>query len=74
MASASEIIDRLGGTSAVATAFDVTPSTVHGWRVHNSIPKWRRNGLLSLAADKGVLLADHDFPTPAERVTRSKAA
>lgn len=38
--SASEIIDRLGGTTAVAKIFEIESPSVSEWRV-NGIPKAR---------------------------------
>lgn len=37
---ASTIIDRLGGTTAVAKLCDVKPPSVHQWRA-DGIPKYR---------------------------------
>lgn len=37
---ASAVIDRLGGTSAVAKICDIKPPSVHEWRL-NGIPKAR---------------------------------
>lgn len=37
---ANTVIDRLGGTSAVAKICECKPPSVHGWRVHG-IPKAR---------------------------------
>lgn len=74
MATASEIIDTLGGTSAVAAALKLShPSVVHGWRRFNSIPEWRQAALLALAVEKKVPLAATDFPTPDERIPRRAA-
>lgn len=39
-AYASAVIDRLGGTSAVARIFDIRPSSVHQWRI-DGLPKAR---------------------------------
>lgn len=74
MATAPQIIDALGGTSAVAAALSLTPSTVHSWRVTNSIPAWRQATLLELALKKGVTLAATDFPPPEERVSKVRDA
>ncbi|RWA55314.1 hypothetical protein AU476_07340 [Cupriavidus sp. UYMSc13B] len=37
---ANTVIDRLGGTSAVAKICEITAPSVHGWR-ENGIPKAR---------------------------------
>lgn len=39
-AYANAVIDRLGGTSAVARIFDIRPSSVHQWRI-DGLPKAR---------------------------------
>lgn len=74
MLTASDIIDRLGGTSTVAAALDVTPSVVSSWRSSKGhVPHWWREALAGLPASdpaKRVTLAD--FP-PRERVSRVRA-
>jgi hypothetical protein len=60
--TASDIIDRFGGTSAVAQLLDAPVSTVHSWRIKNSIPEWRQEKILQLAVAKGVELSTADFP------------
>lgn len=54
MQTVDQFIDALGGTVAVATALDLTPSTVSSWKASGSIPKWRIDGLRQLAALKKV--------------------
>lgn len=56
MMTATEIIKKLGGTVQVATALDLTPSTVSSWKKSGNIPKWRMDGVQRLAAEKGVTL------------------
>jgi hypothetical protein len=53
--TASQIIDLLGGTVAVAEGIGAPPSTVSSWKV-NGIPDWRKAALEMLAARKGVTL------------------
>lgn len=38
---ASEIIERLGGTTAVARLFEIEPPSVSEWKRRNEIPKAR---------------------------------
>lgn len=54
MKNATEIIDALGGTTAVARALNLTPSTVSSWKQSGSIPKWRMPGVEALAAELGA--------------------
>lgn len=58
--SDSEIIDRLGGTAAVARICDIKPPSVSGWR-ENGIPQARRQFLELLRPDVfGQPLAEPD--------------
>jgi hypothetical protein len=47
----SEIIDKLGGTTAVAAIFEIEPPSVSEWRI-NGIPKPRRQTLALLFPKK----------------------
>jgi hypothetical protein len=38
---AATLIERLGGTSAVARLLDEPVSTVQSWKKKNRIPRWR---------------------------------
>lgn len=58
MQTIGQFIVDLGGTVAVANALDLSPTTVSSWKSANSIPKWRRDGLLKLAAKKSVPVPD----------------
>ena len=63
--SASELIDRLGGTFKTAELFDLAPPSVSEWRARNCIPKAR---LMYLR------LARPDIFQPAPRETPSREA
>jgi hypothetical protein len=65
--TASDIIDKFGGTSALARLLDLNASTVDSWRSWNRIPKWRQPRILELAIDHGVRLSTSDFPLPEQR-------
>ena len=56
MNTATDIVTALGGTSKLAKALDLTPSTVSSWKTNGSIPKWRMEKIEALAALKGVNL------------------
>jgi hypothetical protein len=58
----SEIIERFGGTSALATALGAPISTVDSWKRTNYIPAWRQRHVLELAFEQGVNLSATDFP------------
>lgn len=66
--TAKEIVDRLGGVTAVAKELGVPLTTVSSWGRFNQIPPWRQPKLLELANATNVLLATTDFPQPDERV------
>lgn len=61
MRTVSDIIEELGGTSAVAQALALTPSTVSSWKSSGRVPGWRRAGLLQVAVSKNVRLSDADL-------------
>lgn len=58
METIDKIIERLGGTVAVAAGLDLTPSTVSSWRQTGSIPLWRRPALIAFAAGIGQPLTE----------------
>ena len=61
--SASEIIDRIGGTTAVAVLCGISPQAVSQWRKSRIPPAWRRF-LLVVRAD---LFSDEVDSTTCER-------
>jgi hypothetical protein len=66
--TARQIIESLGGTTAVAKAVGAPITTVNSWVRVNQIPSWRQTKLLELATASNVTLATTDFPAPEERV------
>ncbi len=60
---ANTVIDRLGGTSAVAKICDIKPPSVHEWR-ENGIPKARQQ-FLRLAYPHAFEGLDTPQPEPA---------
>ncbi|AQW32699.1 hypothetical protein ACEQ38_16965 [Ralstonia syzygii subsp. celebesensis] len=65
---ANTVIDRLGGTSAVAKICDIKPPSVHGWR-ESGIPKARLQ-FLRIAYPK----AFEDLPPGVESSAEQAAA
>ncbi|KVF81828.1 hypothetical protein WJ22_13040 [Burkholderia vietnamiensis] len=59
IAYASQIIDRLGGTGAVATLFEIEDAAVSQWR-RNGIPKPRMQFIAVARPDVLVGLAARD--------------
>lgn len=74
MATASDIIDRLGGLTIVSRKLRLPLTTVQGWKDSNYVPEWRRGALLSMASDDGKSLATDEFPSVDERKPRTKKA
>lgn len=65
MTQAAQIVDALGGTSAVAAALELTPSTVSSWKTSGRIPRWWKKGIDEIATEKGIDL-DALPETPAD--------
>jgi len=63
--TASDIIDKFGGTSALAQLLDCPISTVHSWKAENRIPEWRQDKILQIAVSKAIPLSTTDFPAKA---------
>lgn len=58
--TASELIDRFGGTKQTAEKFGVLPSAVSNWR-NNGIPKSMQYRVFREAAAAGITLEDKFF-------------
>lgn len=63
--SARDVIDRLGGTRAVARELKLTPSVVQSWKERNVIPARRQRAVLDLAGKLGKPVAAADLIPPA---------
>lgn len=74
MLTADQIISALGNTTRVATALNLTPSTVQSWKEANFIPGWRQDAMIALAKRFKVALAKGDFPTVEQRRSRVSSA
>lgn len=71
MATAKDIIERLGKARNVATELGLPLSTVTSWAQFNHIPDWRKPALLQLAVAMGAALGSDEFPQPEERRTNA---
>lgn len=71
MGNVSEIIEALGGATAIARAIDVPVTTAHSWKRANYVPAWRVPALLKLAKKLGQPVTAASFPierpVPAKR-------
>lgn len=68
MTYADQVIDALGGTTAVATAIEAPTSTVHSWR-KIGIPSSRMAHLKLVAMQQGV-----ELPEPPAEAAQEAAA
>jgi hypothetical protein len=74
MKTADHILTSLGGVAEVARKLGLPLTTVQGWKDANFVPEWRRPALIKLAKAKKKPLADDDFPTAEQRISRKKVA
>jgi hypothetical protein len=72
--TALDIIQALGGVTAVSRHLNVPLTTVSSWGRANQIPEWRQAKMLELANTLSVALSTADFPSPDDRVRLGKAA
>lgn len=74
MDKVSDIIEALGGTTAVARAIDVPVTTAHAWKRAEFVPSWRVPALVALAKKKGKPITAASFPTDRPTDTQAHAA
>jgi hypothetical protein len=65
--TALDIIQKLGGVTAVSKQLGVPLTTVSSWGRNNRIPEWRQSKLLDVANTLNVALSTADFPLPEDR-------
>lgn len=63
MDSVPDILEALGGVTAVANETGIPLTTVHSWKRTGSVPRWRVPTLVSLAARLGVEITEDSFPS-----------
>jgi hypothetical protein len=61
--TALDIIQKLGGVTALSRQLGVPLTTVSSWGRCNRIPEWRQPAILRLALETGVAISTADFPT-----------
>lgn len=61
MTQAETIIERFGGTRALARALCKPPTTVQSWKDSGLIPSKHHEHLMQVAREKGVDLRPDDF-------------
>jgi hypothetical protein len=62
---AAEIVQKLGGTRALAAALDLPVSTVQSWKTAGVIPARHQEAVLRAAMTLTVALSPDDFFDPA---------
>jgi hypothetical protein len=62
----AELVDILGGTSAVARELELAPSTVSGWRRCDAVPPTQHARLLAVCVAKGVYWRPPEWPPQAQ--------
>lgn len=70
MATASEIIEALGGSASVSRETRFPLTTIESWKAANFIPEWRQSALLEIAERIGASFSADDFPPKCARITR----
>lgn len=62
MADVAEIIDELGGATAISNETGIPLTTVHSWKRSRFVPRWRVASLVALAERLGKPFGESDFP------------
>lgn len=62
MDTVSDILDALGGVTAVANETGIPLTTVHSWKRADFVPHWRRPILVDLAERLGKPVTSASFP------------
>jgi hypothetical protein len=62
MKTVPDILDALGGVTAVSNETGIPLTTVHSWKRSGFVPKWRIPTLVSLAKRLGKPLSEASFP------------
>ena len=74
MANTPDIIETLGGATAVSREIGVPVTTVHGWKRAGYVPTWRVPALVRLAKKLKQPITAADFPAkPAARKSSDQA-
>lgn len=69
MATVPDIIEQLGGATAISSQIDVPLTTVHSWKRVGYVPAWRVPALVKLAKKLKQPITAADFPV--DRPARS---
>lgn len=62
MRTVPDIIDELGGATAISNGTGLPITTVHSWKRAQFVPDWRRPALIAFARKVGKPLSASDFP------------
>lgn len=61
MGYATKIIEKFGGTRAMAAVLRMAPSTVQSWKVSGRIPDRHKTFVLDKALASGIAISPADF-------------
>jgi hypothetical protein len=73
MHTADHIISLFGGSAALSRETRIPLTTIEGWKASNFIPEWRQPIVLKVAKRLNKPLAESDFPTVDQRISRKSA-
>lgn len=62
METVPDILDALGGVTAVSNETGIPLTTVHSWKRAGFVPKWRIPTLVTLAQRLGQQVTEDSFP------------
>lgn len=62
METVPDIIDALGGATAISNETGIPLTTVHSWKRSRFVPRWRVPALVALALRLGKSISETDFP------------
>jgi hypothetical protein len=63
MDTVPDIIEELGGATAISNETGIPLTTVHSWKRARFVPSWRVPALVSLAERMGKPISEASFPT-----------
>jgi len=62
MQTVPDIIEALGGVTAISNETGIPLTTVHSWKRARFVPRWRVPTLVALASKLGKAVTEDSFP------------